>query len=78
VRAGADRLWVMKRKLNNSVRVAATPSVESIDDSLHLTRGDARREAAKLREYREYRERLEEPRRADAYTRGSPPGRHDE
>lgn len=65
----------MKRKLNNSVRVAATPSVESIDDSLHLTRGDARREAAKLREYRE---RLEEPRRADAYTRSSPPGRHDE
>jgi len=66
----------MKRKLNNSVRVAATPSVESIDDSLHLTRSDARREAAKIREYRE---RLEgEPRPAETSLRASSPGRHDE
>jgi len=66
----------MKRKLNNSVRVAATPSVESIDDSLHLTRSDARREATKLREYRERLE--EEPRPAETSARSSLLGRHDE
>lgn len=76
MRAGADRLWVMKRKLNNSVRVAATPSVESIDDSLHLTRADARREAIKLREYRE---RLEdEPSSAAAVRPLSALGRNDD
>lgn len=66
----------MKRKLNSSVRVAATPSVESIDDSLHLTRAEAKREAGKLREYRE---RLEDERRpAETTMRTSPLGRHDE
>lgn len=51
----------MKRKLNNSQRVAATPSVESIDDSLHLTRGEARQQAAKFRDYRDRLEHEAEP-----------------
>ena len=66
----------MKRKLNNSLRVAATPSVESIDDSLHLTRGDARREAAKLREYRE--SHGSEPPASGAVRPLSSLGRHDD
>jgi len=51
----------MKRKANNSERVAATPSVESIDDSLHLTRGDARHKAAQFRDYRDRLEHEREP-----------------
>jgi hypothetical protein len=66
----------MKRKLNTSVRVAATPSVESIDDSAHITRGDARREAANIREYRD---RLQEERRIyETSLRDAPPAPSDE
>jgi hypothetical protein len=63
----------MKRKLNNSVRVAATPFVESIDDSLHLTRGDARREAAKLRDYRDRQEQGQQSMSLETDVRTSPP-----
>jgi len=61
----------MKRKLNNSQRVAATPSVESIDDSLHITRGEARQQAAK---FRDYRDRLEHERDPAIGARHAPDG----
>lgn len=66
----------MKAKKRFSAGVPATPHVESVDDSLFITRADAKREAAKLREYRDNLEASKTPEEISA--RSSPIGRHDE